>query len=246
MNSELVDLPKLKEPNMTKALSLLTGALMLGILALYGSYAQEREQRQYRLTLKIKGTDKDDTFTVNDAEGVIITSPGMSVSVVGKGSLKGPTTLEAADPRAPGSSKGFLVWSFDGSGNNYYTGEFGDGADRYVRIDGPGNDRYEYDAGPGSDVITSTDGPGDDQYIYMNGAGNDQSAHDNSARGSSGNDLYEINGGPGTDRIELVGDGPGDDTYIYINAESIGFTDYSKGDKDSLVFKRDDQQDEGR
>lgn len=207
--------------------------------------AAERDGRKYSLTLRLHGSDKDDTFIVNDMEGVIVTSPSMRVSVVGDGNLKGPRTLDAPDPRGPGSSRGFLLWSFDGSGNNHYTGEFGDGVDRYIRIDGPGNDRYEYDAGPGSDVITSTDGPGDDDYIYRNGSGNDQSAHDNKAPQSAGNDFYWIDAGPGTDRIEL-GDGLGDDTFVYVNAESIGFTDYYKGDKDRFVFLRDGRQDEGR
>ena len=208
--------------------------------------AADRSGRRYGVTLRIHGTDKDDTFIVNDMAGVIITSPGMRVSAIGDSVLKGPTTLEAADLRGPGSSKGFVMWSFDGSGNNYYTGEFGDGADRYIRIDGPGNDRYEYDAGPGSDVITSTDGPGDDDYIYVNGAGNDQSSHVNSATESRGNDTYWIDAGPGTDRIELVGDGLGDDSFTYINAENIGFTDYYKGDRDTFIFIRDERQDEGR
>lgn len=211
----------------------------------YKEPAPDRQGRTYALTLRIQGTDKDDTFIVNDMEGVIITSPGMRVSAVGKGDLKGPSRLDAADARGPGSARGFMLWSFDGAGNNYYTGEFGDGADRYIRIDGPGNDRYEYDAGPGSDVITSTDGPGDDDYIYRNGAGNDQSAHDSGAPQSTGKDVYWIDAGPGTDRIELR-DGLGDDTFTYVNAESIGFTDYSKGDNDTFSFLRDNRQDEGR
>jgi hypothetical protein len=247
---------------MNKALSIVVALAIVGIACQAVSRAQERgdaeagmrrsqppaadrQGRKYALTLRIQGTDKDDTFIVNDMEGVIITSPGMRVSVVGEGQLKGPETLDAPDARGPGSMKGYLRWTFDASGNNYYTGEFGDGADRYIRIDGPGNDRYEYDAGPGSDVITSTDGPGDDDYIYRNGFGNDQSAHVNNATQSSGNDVYWIDAGHGTDRIELL-DGLGDDSYTYVNAEAIGFTDYYKGDKDVFSFVRDERQDEGR
>jgi len=185
--------------------------------------------------ITVTGTDGDDRITVNDAEGVVIASPGVKVG----GVVKGPTTLAANDARGPHSEKGDLMWTFDGKGNNHFKGDFGAGNDRYYRIDGPGNDRYEYEAGPGDDVVTSTDGPGNDEYLYNNGPGNDFSVHANNGLNAGGNDLYRINGGPGVDRTALEGDGPGDDVYEFLNAETISISDYHRGDDDKVAVTRD-------
>jgi hypothetical protein len=202
------------------------------------SIAQAQGQRN---RIEIQGTPGADVITVNDAAGVICGSRGFSAKGAALKNNARARILDAPDARCPGSDKSFSMWTFDGTAENYFTGNFGAGDDRYIRIDGPGNDRYEYDAGEGNDVISSTDGPGNDDYIYNNGAGNDLSVHVNAGPEAGGRDRYLINAGPGTDRIEMS-DGPGDDVFDFRNAESVGFTDYYFWDKDTFTFTRDEKE----
>jgi len=184
-----------------------------------------------RPKMVITGTPGPDTITVNDAAGVICGSHGVTVQGAGQ-----PTTLTAPEPGCPLSAAGHMKWTgFRSTDNNYFTGDFGAGDDRYTRIDGPGNDRFEYYAGDGDDRITSTDGPGDDEYLYNNGPGNDFSVHDSNGRISGGNDLYNIDGGPGTDRLEVLADGPGNDIYNFVNGERMAFNDTHLGDTDRFM-----------